>query len=249
MSEKMPENMPENRSNKIAPNRSKQRPKPGFSFSLFMLLLIAGLFGMQYMGAWHTSLFFDAQIIWQAPWRIITGHLIHLNWPHALLNFAGLAFVGLLFQRHFTPRSFSNAVITIAVIASLLVWLVGQPDAFVGLSAIIHGLLLMSLLHEGFPTRAPSADENVPATTAARPGLDKLTLLIIAAVVGKVVAEAFGITLTDGLIPAAAAGINQQVWILHGAGLVGGLLAWFLDKRSIRQLAQAEIKRESQNDA
>jgi membrane associated rhomboid family serine protease len=35
----------------------------------------------------------------QQPWRLLTGHLVHLNWLHALVNAAALFIVARLFAR------------------------------------------------------------------------------------------------------------------------------------------------------
>src|ERR1700676_4703532 len=42
-----------------------------------------------------------AQYQW---WRLISAHLVHLGWQHALLNCAGLTLLWMLFAREFSPR-------------------------------------------------------------------------------------------------------------------------------------------------
>src|ERR1700678_34681 len=37
-------------------------------------------------------------------WRLISAHLVHLGWQHALLNCAGLTLLWMLFAREFSPR-------------------------------------------------------------------------------------------------------------------------------------------------
>src|ERR1700759_731524 len=36
-------------------------------------------------------------------WRLLTAHLVHLDWPHTVLNGAGVAVLWALFAREFAP--------------------------------------------------------------------------------------------------------------------------------------------------
>jgi len=80
-------------------------------------------------------------------WRLLTGNLVHLGWPHLWLNLAGLALVWLLFYQAFTLRawtviSFGSAL---AVGAGLLAFDPGL-QWYVGLSGALHGLFVAGLL-------------------------------------------------------------------------------------------------------
>ncbi|RUO65478.1 rhomboid family GlyGly-CTERM serine protease [Pseudidiomarina planktonica] len=186
----------------------------------FALLLIC----LQTLPHWHLVLEYRADVLWQEPWRFLTAHLIHLNWAHALLNIAALLIIGLVFKHQFQARTFFNAVITIAVVSSLVVWLIGAPERFVGFSAVLHGLLLMALLND---LQRPSGKPDV------------LMGVVIAVVVLKVVLESFGISLSDPLLP-----FDPYLWAMHTGGLIGGLLAWRLHQRSLKQLALREQQAE-----
>src|SRR5438552_2270554 len=50
-------------------------------------------------------------------WRLITGHLVHLNLEHALLNTLGLALMWALFARDYAPRQW--VLIVLASIAAI----------------------------------------------------------------------------------------------------------------------------------
>src|SRR5690554_1332033 len=86
--------------------------------------------------------------IWQQPWRILTAHIFHLDATHALYNALGFLLISSLFAHHFTVRTWLSALIIIALACVITVWVIGTPERFVGLSGVIHGLLLTSLLLE-----------------------------------------------------------------------------------------------------
>ena len=74
-------------------------------------------------------------------WRIVTGNVVHLGWPHLLLNLAGLFLVWLLFRRTLTTLNWM--VVTLASAAAVGVGLLLFDPAlqwYVGLSGVLHGL-------------------------------------------------------------------------------------------------------------
>ncbi len=87
---------------------------------------------------------FDRELIeqWQV-WRLISGHLTHLNWNHFLLNMAGLAIVTVFFAGYRTPAYWSGALLFIALGISLGLMLDKQLDRYVGLSGVLHGLFII----------------------------------------------------------------------------------------------------------
>lgn len=74
-------------------------------------------------------------------WRIFTGHLLHLSWPHLLLNGVGLALLTALLGK--TQRAsdwwLATFASALAVGVGLVLW---QPRVgwYVGLSGVVHGL-------------------------------------------------------------------------------------------------------------
>lgn len=75
-------------------------------------------------------------------WRLFSGHIVHLGYPHLVLNLAGLGVVWLLVGRRLGDRQwFLVAAICAAVIDAGFWWL--DPDLvwYVGLSGLLHGLL------------------------------------------------------------------------------------------------------------
>lgn len=80
-------------------------------------------------------------------WRIISGNLVHLGWPHLLLNLAGLILVWLLFRRALTTRAW--IIVTLASAAAVGIGLLVFDPAlhwYVGLSGVLHGLFAAGVL-------------------------------------------------------------------------------------------------------
>lgn len=181
---------------------------------IILLLALSGcIILIEFMG-WQNRLAFAQVYVADQPWRLLSAVLVHNDWSHALLNIAALTLVVLVFQRHYNARTLLNAIITIAVISSILIWIYGSPASYGGLSGVIHGVLLMSLLLEYQPSRASK--------------WESLTLLAIFLVVLKVVAEAFGWLRAEEH--------GTHVWALHLAGLLAGIVAWLWHRRQLRQL-------------
>ena len=73
-------------------------------------------------------------------WRLISAHLVHLGWRHALLNCAGLALLWMLFAREFPPRRWLwIALLAAASIDAGLWFLRPAVDWYLGASGVLHG--------------------------------------------------------------------------------------------------------------
>jgi rhomboid family GlyGly-CTERM serine protease len=81
------------------------------------------------------------------PWRFVTGHWVHLGWPHLALNAAGVIVVVLLFARDIRPLDWLAGV-TLMPLAISCGFVVRNPQLewYVGLSGALHGLLLAGCL-------------------------------------------------------------------------------------------------------
>jgi rhomboid family GlyGly-CTERM serine protease len=77
----------------------------------------------------------------QQPWRLLTGHLVHLNWLHALINAAALIIVARLFARDLdATRQGVVMAISAIVIGIGLATAYRGIDWYRGLSGVIHAL-------------------------------------------------------------------------------------------------------------
>jgi len=87
---------------------------------------------------------FDRQLIeqWQV-WRIISGHLTHLNWSHLLLNMAGLLMVVIFFSAYKSNRYWAGALLFIALLCSAGLLVDNQLERYVGFSGVLHGLFII----------------------------------------------------------------------------------------------------------
>ncbi|MCF6325151.1 MAG: rhombosortase [Gammaproteobacteria bacterium] len=76
-------------------------------------------------------------------WRIITGHLVHLGWPHLLMNLTGLILIWLLFG-HLIKRNSWLIIFIISTIGISAGMMLFNPELkwYVGLSGVLHGMFV-----------------------------------------------------------------------------------------------------------
>ena len=75
------------------------------------------------------------------PWRALTAHLVHINWPHALINAAALWIVARLYAPDLDAWRQSLALLVSALaISAALAGLYPVIDWYRGLSGALHGL-------------------------------------------------------------------------------------------------------------
>lgn len=79
-------------------------------------------------------------------WRLLTAHVAHLNLTHAILNLLGLGLIVFWLGDQRRPLAWCAAALFIAlgISVGLYIW---QPDVdyYVGLSGVLHGLLVFGL--------------------------------------------------------------------------------------------------------
>jgi rhomboid family GlyGly-CTERM serine protease len=74
-------------------------------------------------------------------WRLITGNIVHLGWPHLLLNLMGLILVWLLFRPALSGRRWIIVtVVSAAAVGCGLLMFDPALQWYVGLSGVLHGL-------------------------------------------------------------------------------------------------------------
>ena len=77
----------------------------------------------------------------QQPWRLLTGHLVHLNWLHALVNAVALWVVARLYAPDLSALRQAIALAASALaISAALAWLHPDIEWYRGLSGALHGL-------------------------------------------------------------------------------------------------------------
>ncbi|HUO83148.1 MAG TPA: rhombosortase [Gammaproteobacteria bacterium] len=102
------------------------------------LLLLLGAGGEEVT----RSLRYDREALARGElWRLVTGHLVHLNAGHLLLNAAGLGMVWLLFATEYTLARW--ALVAAAGLVAMNAgfwWLKPELVWYVGLSGLLHTL-------------------------------------------------------------------------------------------------------------
>jgi rhomboid family GlyGly-CTERM serine protease len=83
-------------------------------------------------------------------WRLWSGHLLHLDPAHALLNLGALAVILLLAVRQrMLGEVIAAAVLGMPLLSLALLWLDPALDWYAGLSGLLHGLLVIVLARRG----------------------------------------------------------------------------------------------------
>ena len=139
-------------------------------------------------------------------WRLLSGHLTHLGWSHFALNSAGLILVWYLVGAAYSPLAWLLiAAVAIATIDVCFWFLNPELTWYVGLSGLLHGLLVAGIL--------------------VRLGdLNAETVILAALIVAKLAWEQF-----NGPLPGSETTSGGPVIVdahLYGAagGVLGGLL-------------------------
>ena len=87
------------------------------------------------------ALEYQRAALFAEPWRVLTGHFVHINWPHALINAAALAIVARLFAADLDARRQVAALVVSAIAISVALASFYPTIAWYrGLSGALHGL-------------------------------------------------------------------------------------------------------------
>ena len=108
-----------------------------------MLLLALGGEAVQQALRWSRSALTAGE-----HWRWVTGHFVHLDLAHALLNVAGLALVWALFARVYTPRRWLLIVVLGIAGIDLGLWWLSDIEWYVGLSGLLNTLAAAGIVRE-----------------------------------------------------------------------------------------------------
>ncbi|HEX4049277.1 MAG TPA: rhombosortase [Steroidobacteraceae bacterium] len=142
-------------------------------------------------------------------WRLLSAHVMHLGWWHALLNVLALVLLWLLFARAFSPRRWLwILVLSVAMIDAGLWFLRPAVQWYLGASGVLHGVLAAG------------------ACAMYRRGEEMGALLLLLLVVKLLYEQRFGgsLFLHDlPLVPDA-----------HLFGVLGGLVGAFLPRAAAR---------------
>lgn len=75
-------------------------------------------------------------------WRLVSGHLVHLGWGHAVLNVTALALIAAGFGRLYRPWQWFAVGTGAALAIDAGLWFF-EPEIgwYVGLSGVLHGMV------------------------------------------------------------------------------------------------------------
>jgi rhomboid family GlyGly-CTERM serine protease len=138
-------------------------------------------------------------------WRLISAHLVHIGWAHLAMNLAGLILIWHLF---ITPEKTPVICIVHLPLLALgtalgLLWLNPELSWYRGLSGILHGLIVISLLYQ----------------VKNQPRFSILLLFLIAA---KIAWEQL-----SGPTPGSEAWVSGKVIVdAHLYGGISGVILW-----------------------
>jgi rhomboid family GlyGly-CTERM serine protease len=189
--------------------------RPTATYSVWLLpIVIVGISGALMLGddlAREWLRFDRAAIVNGQFWRLLTGHYVHLGVPHFLLNSAGLLLVWYLIGTQFSANQWLLIGAGSIIGIDLGFWLFEpQLSWYVGLSGLLHGLLVAGIIN--------AWDEDRPMAS-----------ILAVMVVAKLIYEQLA-----GPLPGSVASSGGSVIVAaHLYGAVGGaftavVLALFL---------------------
>jgi rhomboid family GlyGly-CTERM serine protease len=89
----------------------------------------------------HAVLEYRRQALPAEPWRLLTAHLVHVNWIHALVNAGAWLALALLFERSLDARRQLLCLVLSGIsIAFALAWLYPSVTWYRGASGMLHAL-------------------------------------------------------------------------------------------------------------
>lgn len=170
-------------------------------FGLILLVIIMVV--LQLNPQWHQALTYNSDTAISQGWPLIAAHLLHLDWWHALFNYLALAVIVVIWRDLLSSRWLINATLLSGVTISLL--LLPFEVQFVGLSGVIHGLLLYCMVRDAKQHR----------------WLWGVSVLLVI----KVIAELLGWR--------PAHFVGDDVALIHAAGLISAAVLLKLERRRL----------------
>lgn len=112
------------------------------AFALVLLGLAALGEGPRLALRWERMAWFVGQ-----PWRLVTGHFVHFDLEHALLNVLGLVLVWVLFAATFSLAQWIVIVLAAIAAIDLGLWAVNvELQWYLGLSGVLHAALAAGIV-------------------------------------------------------------------------------------------------------
>lgn len=120
---------------------------------LVLLLLQAGGEGVTSLLRYDRAPIEDGQV-----WRLVTAHVVHLGWGHAVLNAAALALIIVGFGPLLRGSQWIVVVLVSALAVDAGLWFLHPiVDWYAGLSGVLHGLVAAAGIAMWRATPRPAA--------------------------------------------------------------------------------------------
>lgn len=93
-------------------------------------------------------LIYNHELITQAQyWRIVSGHFLHTNSNHFMLNAAAIILLWALHGQYYNPINYPLIFLINAIVCSLgMYWFSPDITLYVGLSGVLHGFFVWGAL-------------------------------------------------------------------------------------------------------
>jgi len=118
-------------------------------FAVALIAILAFIIEQTTLGNNFTSFFVYQRLLISKGevWRLFTGHFLHTNSYHLLLNLAALIMLWLLHGRFYTQANYALLFLFCALTTSLGLYYF-SPDLvqYVGLSGVVHGIFVFGAI-------------------------------------------------------------------------------------------------------
>lgn len=108
--------------------------------SCFMILGCAIFFGI--LQFFQQQFVYQYDVLFSQPWRIWTGHWVHVGWIHYLLNILAFACLPFLFPNIRQGYLIVLLIILPPLLSIIFYFIYPNIFAYAGLSGILHGLFI-----------------------------------------------------------------------------------------------------------
>lgn len=123
---------------------------PALIVACIGIALALALASLWWPGAFDLLVLEPGQLARGQFWRLWSGHLAHIDAPHAALNLAGAGLLALIARRrHELGALLRVNALMMPLLSVVLLWLMPPPQAYAGLSGLLHGWAAWLLLRRG----------------------------------------------------------------------------------------------------
>ena len=194
--------------------------------SAIMLISLLALFGYFFDEQLSQLFIYNRELIEQGQiWRIITGHLLHTNGYHLVLNLSALWMLWALHGHYYSFKNITSLFITSGIICSIgLFYFSPSITQYVGLSGVLHGLFIF-----GAALDVSYKDKSTGKASFRVSGL----LMLVGIIIKLAYEQLFGANEQVSMLIAAKVAIDAHLW-----GAIGGLifiLLYWLNYRLTKQ--------------